>query len=117
MTRALVVFLAAGALALVPAAARGAAASSSASEFPAGRYGVSVGGMLCAVDVRAIAAEWTKLPAVEKVSVDFETGRAEFTVRLGATLKLSALRRALRRAERVADLGAHYELGDAAYLP
>jgi hypothetical protein len=106
------------ALALAPGPARAAEAPSAAtSELPAGRYGVPIKGMLCAVDARAIAAEWAKLPAVEKAAVDFESGRAVVTVRLGQTLSLSALRRALKRAERVADLGARYALGDVSYLP
>jgi hypothetical protein len=32
-------------------------------------------------------------------------------------LKVSALLKALRRAERLADLGARYELGAPAYVP
>jgi hypothetical protein len=93
------------------------APAAATSELPAGRYGIPIKGMLCAVDARAIAAEWGKLAAVEKAAVDFESGRATVTVRLGQTLSLSKLRRALRRAERTANLGAHYEFGDVSYLP
>jgi len=112
--------LAAAALALPAAVARtedGPPARASVTELPAGRYGIPMKGMLCVVCARAIAAEWAKLPSVEKATVDFESGRAVVTVRLGKTLSLSALRKSLRRAERTANLGARYELGEPAYIP
>jgi copper chaperone CopZ len=105
------------ACALGSGAASARAGDAAVEALPAGRYAVPVKGMLCVVDARAIAAEWAKLPAVENASVDYESGRATVTVRLGKTLKVSALLKALRRAERLADLGARYELGAPAYVP
>jgi len=83
----------------------------------AGRYSAPLKGLLCTVCARAVAAEWMKIPAVEKASVDFDAGRVVVTVRLGKTVSVSTLRRALRRAERTANLGDHFALGDFAYIP
>lgn len=104
---------------LLGAAASAAPAPSvrTAAELPAGRYSVPLKGLLCAVCARAIAAEWAKLPEVESVQLGYDAGPAVITVRLGKTLTLASLRRALRRAQAVANLRAHYELGDIAYLP
>jgi copper chaperone CopZ len=116
MKRLAALALAACALAGAPRAARADAAPARA-ELPAGRYSIQVKGLLCAVCARAIAAEWAKLPAVEKVEMDFDAGSAVVTVRIGKTLSVAALRKSFRRAERVANLGARYDLGDIAYLP
>jgi hypothetical protein len=121
MRKFLAVGLAVAALAASARLARAGAPpppkAASATELPAGRYSVPLKGLLCAVCTRAIAAEWAKLPAVEKVEADYDSGKAVVTVRLGKTLPVSALRRALRRAERTANLGAQYDIGDIAYLP
>lgn len=85
------------------------------SELPPGRYTVSLTGLLTTVCGRAIAAEWAALPEVESASVDFDKASAQVTVRLDRTLQVSALRRSLRRAERVANLGARYDLRDISY--
>jgi copper chaperone CopZ len=87
------------------------------TELPPGRYSVDVRGMVCTVCARAIAAEWAKLPEVEKAAVDFDKESAVVTVRLDRTLRVSVLRRALRRAERVANLGGRFELGAIRYIP
>jgi hypothetical protein len=86
-------------------------------ELPPGRYAVAVHGMICTVCARAIAAEWAKLPEVDKASMDFEKESGVVSVRLDRTLQVAALRKALRRAERVANLGAHFELRDVQYIP
>jgi hypothetical protein len=103
-------------LLLLAAAAR-AANAPAYSELPPGRYTVGVRGMICTVDARAIAAEWAKLPEVEKSSVDYEKETGIVSVRLDRTLQVSSLRKALRRAERTANLGARYELRDIQYIP
>lgn len=111
--------LLAAALLLLAAAAKAgdAALPLYYSELPPGRYAVEVRGMICTVDARAIAAEWAKLPEVEKASVDFEHERAVVSVRLDKTLTVAALRKALRRAERVANMGGRYELRAIQYIP
>ncbi len=87
------------------------------SELPPGRYSVGVRGMLCTVCARAIVQEWAKLPGVEKAVMDFDKEQAIVTVRLDRTLPVSALRKALRRAEKDANLSARYELLQIQYLP
>ncbi len=107
-------------LALLLGLALAAAAPADAltyTELPTGRYEVTVSGMLCAVCARAITAEWEKLPAVKSARVDFATGRAVVTVRLAETAKVSDLESALRRAERVANLGTDFRLTGIRYLP
>ena len=98
-------------------AAAAAGASQYADKMPAGRYAVALRGMLCAVCARAIAAEWAKLPELEKAAVDFDGESAVIEVRLNRTLRTAALRKALRRAEKTANLGARFELSDIRYLP
>jgi copper chaperone CopZ len=97
--------------AATPAAARDAA------PLPAGRYEIAIGGMVCTVCAMAIAAEWKKLPEVQDATVDFATGKAVVTVRLTASLRVRELERGLRRASKVANLGARFRLGDIRYLP
>ena len=104
-------------LLLVAGAARAADAPPAYTELPPGRYSVVVAGMICTVCARAIAAEWTKLPEVDKASMDFGKGTGVVSVRLDRTLPVSVLRKALRRAERVSNLGARYELRDIRYIP
>ena len=108
------------ALLLLAAAARAADAPGGApvyTELPPGRYSVVLRGMICTVCARAIAAEWAKLPAVEKASVDYDKGAGVVAIRLDRTLQVSALRKALRRAERAANLGARFELSGIRYIP
>ena len=107
-------------LLLVAGAARAAVAPGAApayTELPAGRYAVVLSGMLCTVCARAIAAEWAKLPEVESSSVDFEKESGVVTIRLGRILKVAALRKALRRADRVANLGSHFDFSGLKYIP
>jgi hypothetical protein len=85
------------------------------TELPPGRYSISLTGMLTTVCGRAIAAEWAKLPEVEAASVDFDKSTAYVTVRLDRTLRVASLRKTLRRAEKLANLGARYDLRDIAY--
>lgn len=84
-------------------------------ELPPGRYEVALTGMTTAVCARAIAAEWSSLPELESATVDFAREKATITVRLDRTLKVAALRKSLRRAEKLANLGARYDLGEIVY--
>lgn len=108
------------ALAVLLAAAPSRAAAPEAPTYvdlPPGRYTLSVSGMVSTVCARAIAAEWSRLPEVEKATVDFDAERASILVRLDRTLRVANLRKALRRAERLSRLGARYDLADIAYKP
>lgn len=104
-------------LALLLAALPAAAAAPAYEELPPGRYALTVTGLVCTVCARAVAAQWSRLPEVEKASVDFETERAVVLVRLDSTLRVASLRKALRRAEKLARLGARYDVKDIAYKP
>lgn len=86
-------------------------------ELPPGRYSVEIHGMICTVCARAIAAEWARDPAIAKAAVDYHTDSGVVEIRLDRTLQVSALRKALRRAERVSNLGARFTLGDIRYIP
>lgn len=109
-------------LALVVCAAPASAAAADPAapayeELPPGRYSVAVTGLVSTVCARAVAAEWARLPEVEKVEVDFDAERAVLLVRLDRTLRVATLRKALRRAEKLARLGARYDLKDILYKP
>ena len=54
-------------------------------------------GLVTTVCGRAIAAKWAELPEVDSASVDFDKSAAYLTVRLYRTLKVSVLRKTLRR--------------------
>lgn len=103
------------AVALASAASAASPTTREFVELPAGRYTVSVSGLLCTVCGRAVAAEWAKLPEVESVTVDFDKSHAILAVRLNQTLKVAALRKTLRRAEKLANLGARYDVRDISY--
>ncbi len=85
------------------------------TELPPGRYTIGLSGMITTVCGRAIAAEWAKIPEVEAASVDFDKSTAYVTVRLDRTLRVATLRKTLRRAEKLANLGARYDLREIAY--
>lgn len=108
------------ALAAAPIPALAASAATDApvyEELPPGRYAMDLTGMVSTLCSRAVAAEFARLPEVEKVEVDFDSERATLLVRLDRTLKVANLRKALRRAERLARLGARYDLKNIAYKP
>ena len=84
-------------------------------ELPPGRYSIALTGLLSTVCGRAISAEWARLPEVDAASVNFDKSEATVSVRIGHTLKVSVLRKTLRRAERLANLGGHYDLRAIAY--
>ena len=92
-------------------------APASYAELPPGRYAVGVRGMLCTVCARAIAAEWAKVPEVQKAQMDFDKEQGVVTIRLDATMQVNELYKGLRRAERLANMGGHYELRTIKYIP
>lgn len=85
------------------------------TELPPGRYTIAVAGLQTTVCGRAIAAEWAKLPEIESASVDFDKAIAHITIRIDRTLRVASLRKTLRRAEKLANLGAHYDVRDISY--
>ncbi len=85
------------------------------TELPPGRYAITLTGLLTTVCGRAVAAEWAKVPEVENATVNFDKSEATVTVRIDRMLKVAALRKSLRRAEKLANLGAHYDLRDISY--
>ncbi|MDP3543771.1 MAG: hypothetical protein Q8T11_14990 [Elusimicrobiota bacterium] len=85
------------------------------TELPPGRYSVVLTGLVTTVCARAIAAEWASLPQVEAASVDFDKSTAFVTVRLDGVLPVASLRKTLRRAERISNLGARYDLTGITY--
>jgi hypothetical protein len=85
--------------------------------LPAGRYEIKIIGMLTTTCGRGIEIEVMKRPEVESARVDFETETLFLTVKLSRTLRLSALRRALRSAAERIDLGAGYSVGRITFLP
>lgn len=102
----------------MPAAALAASATAAApvyEELPPGRYTMDLTGMVATVCSRAIALEFSRLPEVERVEVDFDAERATVLVRLDRTLRVANLRKALRRAEKLSRMGARYELKNIAY--
>lgn len=107
------IFLLAAALAR-PAFA-GAPVARGFTELPPGRYTIALTGLLSTVCSRAIAAKWAELPEVESAAVDFDKSSAYLTVRLDRTLKVASLRKSLRRAEKLSNLGARYDLSDITY--
>jgi copper chaperone CopZ len=110
--RALVLLLAA---ALTSPARSATPGAREFTELPPGRYTIEVTGLLSTVCARAIASEWAKLPGVESASVDFEKSAAIVSVRLDSTLKVASLRKTLRRAEKIANLGVHYDMLGISY--
>ncbi len=85
------------------------------TELPPGRYAITLTGLVTTVCGRAIAAEWAKLPDVESASVDFDRSTAYITVRIDRTMKVAPLRKTLRRAEKLANLGARYDVRSISY--
>lgn len=104
-------------LAAAPARASAPAVPIYYTELPPGRYAIGVRGMLCTVCAKAIAMEWSKVPGIEKATMDFDKEQGVVAVRLDRTVQVSALRKALRRAEKAANLGARYDLQTIQYLP
>ena len=62
-----------------------------------------------------IRTDVAKLPEIESASVDFDRSAAVISVRIDRVLKVALLRKTLRRAEKLANIGASYDLRDIAY--
>ncbi|MBI5247804.1 MAG: cation transporter [Elusimicrobia bacterium] len=103
------------ALALASSASAAPVTTREFTELPPGRYTIALTGLLSTVCGRAISAEWAKLPEVDSASVNFDKSEATVSVRLNHTLKVASLHKTLRRAERLANLGGHYDLRGIAY--
>jgi copper chaperone CopZ len=86
-------------------------------ELPPGKYAVGVSGLLCTVCARALAAELAKVPQIESATADFHKEQAVIVVKLDATLTVNDVYRAMRRAERLSNLGGRFELRDVKYIP
>lgn len=86
------------------------------TELAAGRYSVALTGLVSSVCGRAIASELAKLPEIESASVDYDKSAAVIAVRIGSTMKVASMQKALRRAEKVANLGARYDAREITYL-
>lgn len=105
-------------LAAALASPASAVAPSTAREFvelPPGRYTVTLTGLATTVCARAVAAEWAKLPEIESATVDFEKNTAIIAVRLDKIAKVAILRKTLRKAEKLSNLGATYDIRTIAY--
>lgn len=110
----LLAFLLAAAL-TSPAAAAAPSTAREFTELPPGRYTVTLTGLATTVCARAVAAEWAKLPEIESAAVDFEKSTAVIAVRLDRVAKVAILRKTLRRAEKLSNLGATYDIRTIAY--
>lgn len=104
-------------LAAVAAAAGDTPAPTRYQELPPGRYAVSISGLLCTVCARALAAELAKVPEIEKASADFNKEQAIIDVRLDKTMEVNLVYKAMRRAERLSNMGGKFELRGIRYIP
>lgn len=102
-------------LALLLAAVVAAQDASGLRDLTAGRYELKLRGTLCAACLRAVAQELAKHRAVEKASTDVPAESVRVAVKSDQVLPAADVRRALRRAERAADLGARYEVAAVRY--
>ena len=109
--------LAAAALILAAGACAAPGVGPYQKELPPGRYTVEIRGMICTVCARAIVAEWSQIPEVEKAAIDFDKEVAVVTVRINQTVRVKDLRHALGNAASDANLGARYTLGQIQYIP
>lgn len=85
-------------------------------QLGAGRYALRISGLWCTTCVRAVEAELKALPEVESAKGDFDSESVVITVKLEKTLKVSAIRRAIKRANGRADFGNKLGLASVAYL-
>lgn len=104
-------------LGLLLAALPAVAADSPAAlrDLTAGQYELKLSGLLCWACARAVAVELSRVPGVERASADFDRQAIEVSVKSDKTVPAAQVRKALRRAERLANLGGHYEVVSLAY--
>lgn len=104
-------------LSLITASTPLLARESVPDRFKAGRYSLRISGFFCMTCGEAMKEEVKALPEVSEVDFDFDAETLFITVRLQHTLRLSALRRALRRASSRVNIGSKLDVVDVAYRP
>jgi hypothetical protein len=117
MSRACRILLPLCALGMLAASPGRSAEGLAYTELPAGRYGITITGMLTTTCARAIEQEAAKLPEVSSAQAGFDSNRLVLEVRLNHTLLISVLDKTLRRASRKVDLGTDYRISGIKYLP
>ncbi len=84
-------------------------------DLVAGRYTLSVEGMLCNACARAITEELSGLEEVASAKADFERSELVVTVKNGRSLTAARLRKALKRAAKRVNLGKEFEVREVTY--
>ena len=100
---------------LIAAAPAFCAAADGLRDLPSGRYELKLSGFLCWACARAVAQELSGIKGVSAVSPDFDRQAVGLTVEPGREISASKIRRALRRAEKLVNLDAHYEVRSVSY--
>ena len=98
-------------------AAPSAAPPEALADLTSGRYDIKVSGMLCSACGRAVLKELSKLEELESVKPDPGQDRVTVVVKLQKVLRISTLRRSLRRAARKVNLGTSFEVESVRYRP
>lgn len=104
-------------LSLISASTPALAREGVPDRFKAGRYAMKISGFFCTTCGAAMKQEVGALPEVSEIDFDFDTETLFVTVRLERTLRLSALRRALRRASSRVNIGSKLDVIDVTYRP
>lgn len=92
-----------------------AAAGKPVLDLTSGRYAVKVTGLLTRTCERAVVEELSRLPEVEKAGASLEKDEVYVFVRLGRSLRASALKKALTRASKRVNLGSPIEIESVRY--
>ena len=104
-------------LAAVASLALAAPAKLEYQKLAAGKYRLKIAGMVCTSCAKAMSEELKKLPGIGGAEADFGREEIVLAVKLEKSVKVSALRRALSRAERRVNIGSRYELRSIEFLP
>lgn len=110
--------LALAALLLAPAALAAPIETAPASglrDLTAGRYELKISGFLCAACLRAVAAELSRYPSVAKAEPDVAGEGVRVAVKPNEVLRVPQIKKALRKASSLANLGAHYDVAAVRY--
>lgn len=83
----------------------------------AGTYECEVTGMICQSCSRGITKAVSEVDGVEKAVVDLERGLLRLTVSDGRTIPMSAVERALAKAEARVNLGTSFRIQKIRYVP
>jgi copper chaperone CopZ len=97
--------------------AQGAAPGRGIVDLHGGTYEIKLRGLICTACTRAIVEELAKDEAVQEAKADFDNEQVLVKIKLDKTLTASALRKALKRAAKRADLGTKFEVKDVVYRP